>query len=96
MVKIVVDVGRGIIAVGGELHADAEEVLLEAGSKQGDLWGANYYPWNPPELRIEFTALINIRPHDDNPTMEIINFEIRKRIQSLVENLLLGRDEELV
>ena len=42
MVKFVVDVRRGIAAVGGELHADAEAVLLEAGSEQQDLWGANY------------------------------------------------------
>jgi hypothetical protein len=44
MVKFVVDVRRGVAAVGGELHADAEAVLLEAGSEQQDLWGANYYP----------------------------------------------------
>jgi Protein of unknown function (DUF5674) len=38
MVKYVVDVTRGIIAIGGELHADAEQLLLEAGSRQTDLW----------------------------------------------------------
>jgi len=32
MVKYVADVTRGVIAVGGELHADAEQLLLEAGS----------------------------------------------------------------
>ena len=44
MVKIVVDVRRRVAAVGGELHADAEQVLLEHGSAQADLWEANYYP----------------------------------------------------
>jgi len=44
MVKYVVDVERGVVALGGELHADAEQVLLEQGSRQADLWGANYYP----------------------------------------------------
>src|SRR3989449_11634574 len=44
MVKYVVDVERGVVAVGGELHVDAEQVLLEQGSRQADLWGANYYP----------------------------------------------------
>jgi hypothetical protein len=44
MVKFVADVERNIIAVGGELHADAEAVLLDNGSRQQDLWGANYYP----------------------------------------------------
>ena len=40
MVKYVVDVARGVAAVGGEMHADAEQALLEAGSRQADLWGA--------------------------------------------------------
>ena len=45
MVKYVVDVARGVIAIGGELHADAEQLLMEAaGSRPMDLWGANYYP----------------------------------------------------
>jgi hypothetical protein len=33
MVKYVVDVERGIAAVGGEMHADAEQLLLEDGSR---------------------------------------------------------------
>lgn len=41
MVKYVVDVERGVIAIGGELHADAQAMLLERGSRQSDLWGAN-------------------------------------------------------
>ncbi len=41
MVKFVADVRRGRIAIGGELHADAEQILLDAGSRQEDLWGAN-------------------------------------------------------
>jgi len=61
MVKIVVDVKRDVIAIGGALHADGEKVLLENGSRERDLWGANFYPGNPPEERIEYSALINIR-----------------------------------
>ncbi len=33
MIKYVVDVKREIIAIGGELHADAEEILIEDGSR---------------------------------------------------------------
>jgi len=44
MVKLVVDVRRGVVAVGGELHADAELLLLEQGSAQADLWVANTSP----------------------------------------------------
>jgi hypothetical protein len=42
MVKFVVDVRRRVAAVGGELHADAEQALPGQGSAQADLWGANY------------------------------------------------------
>jgi len=44
MVKYVVDVERGVIGLGGDMHADAEQLLLEDGSHQANLWGANYYP----------------------------------------------------
>ena len=43
MVKYVVDIRQKRIAIGGELHADAEQLLLESGSEQKDIWGANYY-----------------------------------------------------
>ena len=31
------------MAVGGELHADEEQVLIEQGTAQADLWGINLY-----------------------------------------------------
>ena len=58
MVKYVVDVERRVAAVGGELHADAEQVLLEGGGRQHNLWGANYYPGRGAEECIEYTSLI--------------------------------------
>ena len=61
MVKAVVDVEKRIMAVGGELHADANAVLLEQGSHQQDLWGINLYPGKSKDW-IEYTALINLRP----------------------------------
>jgi len=44
MVKAVVDIEQGIMAIGGELHADEEALLIEQGSKQENLWGINIYP----------------------------------------------------
>ncbi|OFZ18302.1 MAG: hypothetical protein A2Z20_11670 [Bdellovibrionales bacterium RBG_16_40_8] len=96
MVKIVVDIEREIIALGGQLHADAEYLLIQHGSRQVDVWGANYYPFNAPAKRIEYTALINIRPHQENPAMEIASGTIKKRVESIVKKLLLADDEELV
>lgn len=36
MVKAVVDIERAVMALGGELHADEEAVLLDNGSQQGN------------------------------------------------------------
>ena len=83
MVKYVVDVQRGIAAVGGEMYADAEQALLEDGSRQPDLWGANYYPGRGREECIEYTSLINIRPAQGNRSMEIQDPAVRGRVREL-------------
>ena len=88
MIKYVVDVERGVIAIGGELHADAEAVLIEQGSHQADLWGANYYPGQGREGCIEFTSLINIRPARGNRGMEVQDLAIRERIRALTFALI--------
>ena len=94
MVKYVVDVERGVAAVGGELHADAEHLLLERGSRQADLWGANYYPGRGRDECVEFTSLINIRPARGNPGMEIEDPAIRDRVRA-VTFVLIGEGEPL-
>ncbi len=96
MVKVVVDIVKRVAAVGGALHADAEQLLLERGSRQQDLWGANLYPFLKPEARIEYSALINIRPGMDNGSMIIQSPEIRNRVKQVIETVILGSDEELV
>ena len=94
MVKYVVDVRRSIVAIGGELHADAEELLLREGSHQDDLWGANYYPGLGPERCIEYTALINIRPARGNRSMRIEDPAIRDRVREIT-CALIGSGEPL-
>jgi hypothetical protein len=94
MVKYVVDVRRRIAAVGGELHADAERMLLERGCHQEDLWGANYYPGAGSEKCIEYTALINIRPSQDNRSMDIADERVRNALRDITFNLI-GEGEEL-
>jgi hypothetical protein len=94
MVKYVVDVKCRVIAIGGELHADAEQLLLEDGSSQEDLWGANYYPGKGQNDCIEFTALINIRPSKGNPSMEVMDNKIRNKIREITYELI-GMWEEL-
>jgi len=94
-VKFVADIKRDIIAVGGELHADAEAELIRNGCEQQDIWGANFYPYRKPEERLEYTALINIRPRDDNPAMEIQDKKICAKIKKLAEKYLLAPSEQL-
>ncbi len=76
-VKLAVDVRRSILAGGGTLHADCEAILLEDGSIQEDIWGAD---WFPATQQVTFEALINIRPRQRNPSMVILDPEIRERV----------------
>jgi hypothetical protein len=94
MVKYVVDIERGVAAVGGELQADGEELLLAHGSRQPDLWGANYYPGRGAEDCIEYTSLINIRPGQGNRSMVVQDPELRQKIRELTF-ALIGRGEPL-
>lgn len=94
MVKFVVDVDRKIIAVGGELHADAEAILLDQGSQQEFLWGGNYYTGVDEKQCIEYTSLINIRPSQSNLGMLVQDPDVRNRMRSLVF-ALVGRGEAL-
>jgi len=94
MVKYVADIERGVIAIGGELHADAEALLLEQGSNPASVWGANYYPGRGPDACIEFTSLINISPARGNPGMEVMDPSIRQRIR-LLTIALIGEGEPL-
>ena len=87
MVKAVVDIEKGIIAVGGEWHSDAERILLESDSEQKDLWGINLFPARERGQLIEFTSLINIRPRVGNRTMIIGIPEIKEKISQVVNKL---------
>lgn len=76
-----------ILAGGGEIHADCEKLLLENGCEQDDLWGANWYPTNQ---RIEFEALINIRPRLGNRSILIQSQEIHQQVEAITRNILGG------
>ena len=95
MVKFVVDIKLKKMGVGGELHSDAEELLINEGSNQENIWGANLYPYKSGDERLEYTSLINIRPGQGNLSMEIENESLRKKIQIMTEQLLLNNNESL-
>lgn len=86
-IKLAVDVKRGILAGGGSLHADCEAALLADGSRQEDVWGAD---WVPSVREVHYESLINIRPGQGNMSLEIGDLGIRRRVQEITELLLRG------
>lgn len=86
-IKLAVDVENEILAGGGVLHADCEAVLLEAGSLQKDVWGAD---WIPETQEVTFESLINIRPRQNNFSMEVESNELRTKIQKIVREIFEG------
>src|SRR3989338_1668193 len=80
MVKAAVDLDKEILSVDAELHSDLEALLLDAGSKQKDLWGINLYPDLEGEAFIEFDSMINVRPSQGNHSRGVDDAETRKRI----------------
>ena len=89
LVKGVVDVRRGIMAIGGELHSDEEALLLQDGSTQPDLWGINLCPSQPGESMIEFDSMINVRPSQGNQSRTVENPDVRAKIIGLVHTLIV-------
>lgn len=85
LVKGVVDVAKGALAVDAEMHADIETFLLENGSEQADLWGINLYPAQTGDDFIEFDSMINVRPGQGNRSRGVDDPETRKKIVAIVD-----------
>ena len=88
MVKYVVDVDAGSSRSAARCTPMPRPVLLEAGSQQADLWGANYYPGRGREGCIEYTSLINIRPAPGNRAMELLDPGLRARVHEITFALI--------
>lgn len=85
-IKVAVDVEKRILAGGGGMHYDEEQLLLEYGCQQKNLWGGGIdFTTNG----IDYNSMINVRPSQDNPSREILSEEIRKKFKKIVEDLLL-------
>jgi len=89
LVKAVVDVEQGIMAIGGDMHADEEVVLMEQeGSKREHTWGINLYPEKSGEELIEFNSIVNLKPSFGNRSRGVDNPEIKEKIRNIVEKLV--------
>lgn len=85
-IKLAVDVEREILAGGGELHADCEQALLEDGSRQENVWGAD---WDLSG-EVRFESLINIRPRQGNRSLELQSPELRRQVERIVRGIFEG------
>lgn len=81
-IKIVIDIEKGIMCAGGEYHIDCEEVLINNGSKQEDLWGGGL---NTLTKQIDFQALSNYKPSLGKLTYEIADQGIRQKFSDYVK-----------
>lgn len=91
LVKAVVDVRQKIMAVGAGFHSDEQTFLIEKYESKGeDTWGINIYPDKPRDEMVEFDSVINLKPLQNNRSRHIENQEIRKKIEKIVAELILG------
>lgn len=79
-IKTVIDIEKKICSAGCDRHFESEIILLEAGSKQKDIWGGGI---DVETNTIDCNSFINIRPHQDNISNEIQDKAIRAEYEKL-------------
>lgn len=89
VVKFVADIEQEIIAFGGELHSDGQEILVEKGSDARNVWGGNLFLLeNGKKATIEYSSLINIKPSQKSFSMDIKDKEIREKIEEILKKII--------
>lgn len=88
LVKAVVDIEKAIIIAGMTMHSDGEEILLENGSKQANLWGINLYLQESGNEWIEYDSVINLRPSQGNASRGVDDPNVRQKIRDIVNQLV--------
>ena len=88
-IKGAVDVKRELLAVDSPMHYDCEQLLIENGSAQSDIWGINLYldEDNIDDL-VEFDSMINIRPTQNNRSRGVEDPILQAKIKSVVSKWL--------
>ena len=87
MIKAVIDVEQGIMALGGEFHSDLETLLLETkSSKRDNTWGVNLYLDKTEDQFVEFDSMINLKPLSGNTSRGVEDEALRKKIVSIVDS----------
>ena len=86
-VKVAVDIEQRVLAGGGDMHSDCEEILLEEGSNQQNIWGAGWH-WDTREVK--YDSLINIRPKQGNRGIELTDLSLRQHIAEIILEFFEG------
>lgn len=84
-IKAAVDIKKELLAVDSPMHYDCEQLLIENGSDQNDIWGINLYldSDNVDDL-VEFDSMINIRPARGNRSRGVEDSDIQDKIKAVV------------
>jgi hypothetical protein len=81
-IKTVIDIDKKICSAGMDRHFEGEQILLQQGSDQRNLWGGGI---DLETLEIDYNSFINIRPRDNNTKNEIQDEQIKKVYKELTE-----------
>ena len=81
-IKMVIDLRRKVCSAGCDRHFESEEILLNSGSKQEDVWGGGI---DLETKIIDCNSFINIRSSQNNTSNEIQNQEIRIKYEQLTK-----------
>lgn len=81
-IKTVIDIEKKICSAGMDRHFEGEQILLQQGSSQQDLWGGGL---DLETKEIDYNSFINIRPRDNNTKNEIQSEAIKAKYKELTE-----------
>lgn len=79
-IKTAIDIEKKVCSAGMDRHFEGEQILLNQGSKQSNIWGGGV---DLETKTIDFNSFINIRPNDNNTSNEIQNPRIRSDYEKL-------------
>lgn len=88
MVKAVVDIEKGAMAIDAVLSQDLAGYLVKNGSLAKDVWGINLCPLKEKKDLIEYISVINVRPKQKNFDAQITSVELKEKIRSIVDRLV--------
>ena len=82
-IKLSVDINQKILYGGSRLHYECEQKLISnENSKNEDIWSGGV---NLITKKIEYNAVTNIKPSQNNPGLEILDPQNRQKFKDIVK-----------